>query len=311
MAFNISALTAYVDQQRLPLITKAVFQAKSASLFTKQVGIKSAADLNLFDTDAALQRANTCGWNVADAASGNTAFTTRRLTVLPIKVQEELCPRTLEQYWMQTQLTQGSNYQGIPFEQQYAEQKALRIAEAIETAIWQGNATTLVTGMNTLMQDASATTVNGNPGAITTAVGITSANVSGIMMNQYRLIPASLIHRDDLICYMGWDSFRTLVNALVANNWFHYKIEQGNNGEIYYPGTNLRVVAVNGLNGTNRIYTTYQGNFFFGTDLLSDEEQFNLWYSKDNDQVRFMAAWKMGVQMAYPDQVVQFRLSTT
>ncbi len=309
MSFNIAGLTTYVDQQRLPLITKAVFQAKSASLFTKQVGIKSAAELNLFDTDAALQRANTCGWNVAGAASGNTAFTQRRLTVLPIKVQEALCPRTLEQYWMQNQLTQGANYTGIPFEQQYAEQKALRISEAIETAIWQGNATTLVTGMNTFLQGVSADTVNGNPGAITTGTGITSANVSGIMMNQYRLIPAALIHRDDLICYMGWDTFRTLVNALVANNWFHWKIEQGNNGEIYYPGTNLRVVAVNGLNGTNRIFTTYQGNFFFGTDLLNDEEQFNMWYSVDNDEVRFSAFFKMGVNLAYPDLVVQFRLS--
>lgn len=311
MAFSIGTLTSYIDQQRLPLISKAVFQAKSASLFTKQVGIKSSAELNLFDTDAALQAASSCGWNVAGAASGTTAFTTRRLTVLPIKIQEALCPRTLEQYWMQTQLTQGSNYQGIPFEQQYAEQKALRIAEAIETAIWQGNANVFVTGMNTLMQDASSVTVNGNSTSITTAVGITSANVSGIMANQYRLIPAALIHRDDLICYMGWDTFRTLVNALVANNWFHYKIEQGQNGEIYYPGTNMRCVAVNGLNGTNRIFTTYQGNFFYGTDLLSDEDQFNMWYSQDNDEVRFMAAFKMGVQMAYPDLVVQFRLLTS
>lgn len=309
MAFSVGSLTSYIEQNRLPLITKAVFQAKSASLFTKQVGIKSTANLNLFDTDAALQTASSCGWNVAGAASGTTAFTTRPLTVLPIKIQEALCPRTLEQYWLQTQLTQGSNYTGIPFEQQYAEQKALRIAEAIETAIWQGNATVNVTGMNTLMQNASADTVNGNPGAISGSVGITSANVSGIMANQYRLIPAALIHRDDLICYMGWDTFRTLVNALVANNWFHYKIEQGNNGEIYYPGTNMRVVAVNGLNTTNRIYTTWQGNFFYGTDLLSDEEQFNLWYSQDNDEVRFQAAFKMGVQMAYPDQVVQFRLT--
>ena len=311
MAFNITSLTAYIDQQRLPLITKAVFQAKSASLFTKQVGIKSSAELNLFDTDAALQRANNCGWNVADAASGNTAFTTRRLNVLPIKVQEALCPRTLEQYWMQTQLTQGASYSGIPFEQQYAEQKALRIAEAIETAIWQGNATTLVTGMNTLMQDASGTTVDGNPTNITTAVGITSANVSGIMGTIYTKIPAALIHRDDLICYMGWDTFRLLVNALTANNWFHYKIEQGPNGELIYPATNMRVVAVNGLNGTNRIYATYQGNFFYGTDLVSDEDQFNMWYSQDNDEVRFMAAFKMGVQMAYPDLAVQFRLRTS
>jgi hypothetical protein len=43
--------------------------------------------------------------------------------------------------------------------------------------------------------------------------------------------------------------------------------------------------------------------------LLSDEENFSLWYSKDNDEVRFQAAFKVGVQVAYPDLVVDFRLA--
>ena len=50
MAYSfVAPLTTYTEQQRLPLITKAVFSARSASLFTKQVGIKSAAALNLMD----------------------------------------------------------------------------------------------------------------------------------------------------------------------------------------------------------------------------------------------------------------------
>jgi hypothetical protein len=48
---------------------------------------------------------------------------------------------------------------------------------------------------------------------------------------------------------------------------------------------------------------------FYGTDLLSDEEQFSIWFSKDNDEVRFQAAFKAGVQIAYPDLVVDFRLT--
>ena len=52
MAYTFSGLSSYTDQQRLPLITKAVFSARSAALFTKQVGIKFAAALNLMDTDA-------------------------------------------------------------------------------------------------------------------------------------------------------------------------------------------------------------------------------------------------------------------
>ena len=56
----VAPLTTYTEQQRLPLITKAVFSARSASLFTKQVGIKSAAALNLMDTDAAIASGDSC-----------------------------------------------------------------------------------------------------------------------------------------------------------------------------------------------------------------------------------------------------------
>ena len=65
----VAPLTTYTEQQRLPLITKAVFSARPAALFTKQVGIKSAAALNLMDTDAAIAGGGTCGWTSSGTAS--------------------------------------------------------------------------------------------------------------------------------------------------------------------------------------------------------------------------------------------------
>ena len=307
MAFSLASLTAYTDQERLPLITKAVFSARTASLFTKQVGIKSAATLNLMDTDAAFQSGTACGWNVAGAASGTTTFSQRTITVAPLKIQEALCPRSLEQYWMQTQLTQGSTYDGVPFEQAYAEQKALRIAEALENAIWSGS--TLVTGLLTILNAASGSTVSGNTGAVSS---ITTTNVISVFDNIYNQIPQAILTRNDLVMFCGWNNFRTLIGAFKANTGVMYNqvdLQGLADGDIIYPATNVRVVAVPGLTGTNRIVCSYLGNFFYGTDLLSDEENFSLWYSKDNDEVRFQAAFKVGVQVAYPDLVVDFRLA--
>ena len=303
MSFSLGTLTAYTEQQRLPLITKAVFAARTASLFTKQVGIKSAAALNLMDTDAALAAGTSCGWT----ASGTTTFTQRNITVAPMKIQEALCPRSLEQYWMQSQLTQGSTYDGVPFEQAFAEQKALRIAEALENAIWSGS--TLVTGMLTILNAASGSTVSGNTGAVSS---ITTSNVISVFDNIYNQIPQAILTRNDLIIFCGWNNFRTLIGAFKANTGVMYNqvdLQGLADGDIIYPGTNVRVVAVPGLTGTNRIVCSYLGNFFYGTDLLSDEENFSLWCSKDNDEVRFQAAFKVGVQVAYPDLVVDFRLA--
>ena len=208
---------------------------------------------------------------------------------------------------MQSQLTQGSTYDGVPFEQAFAEQKALRIAEALENAIWSGS--TLVTGLLTILNAASGSTVSGNTGAVSS---ITTSNVISVFDNIYNQIPQAILTRNDLIIFCGWNNFRTLIGAFKANTGVMYNqvdLQGLADGDIIYPGTNVRVVAVPGLTGTNRIVCSYLGNFFYGTDLLSDEENFSLWYSKDNDEVRFQAAFKVGVQVAYPDLVVDFRLA--
>jgi hypothetical protein len=306
MAFTFAGLTSYTDQERLPLITKAVFSARSASLFTKQVGIKFAAALNLMDTDALIQSGDTCGYET----SGTTAFTQRNITVGRMKVQETLCPRSLEQYWMQTQLTAGSTYDGVPFEQAFSEQKALRIAEALENAIWKGNA--YFSGVNQLLNAASGSTISGNTGAVSASVGITTGNAIAIFDGIYNQIPQAILTRNDLVIFCGWDNFRTLLGAFKSTaNVMYNQVDLAGlaDGDIMYPGTNVRVIAVPGLTGTNRIVSSYLGNFFYGTDLLSDEEQFSIWFSKDNDQVRFQASFKCGVQLAWPDLVVDFRLT--
>jgi len=306
MAFTFAGLLSYTDQERLPLITKAVFSARSASLFTKQVGIKFAAALNLMDTDALIQGGDACGF----ASSGTTAFTQRNITVGRMKVQETLCPRSLEQYWMQTQLTAGSTYDGVPFEQAFSEQKALRIAEALENAIWKGN--TYFSGVNQLLNAASGSTISGNTGAVSASVGITTGNAIAIFDGIYNQIPQAILTKTDLVIFCGWDNFRTLLGAFKASTAVMYnQVDLAGlaDGDIMYPGTNVRVIAVPGLTGTNRIVSSYLGNFFYGTDLLSDEEQFSIWFSKDNDEVRFQAAFKAGVQIAYPDLVVDFRLT--
>ena len=308
MSFSLGTLTAYTEQQRLPLITKAVFSARTAALFTKQVGVKSAAALNLMDTDAAFAAGTGCGWTPA----GTTTFTQRTITVAPLKIQEALCPRSLEQYWMQTQLTAGSTYDSVPFEQAFAEQKALRIAEALENAIWSGS--TLVTGLLTILNAASGSTVSGNTAAVSASVGITTSNVISIFDNIYTRIPQAILTRNDLVIFCGWDTFRTLIGAFKSTTNASVMYNQVDlqglaDGDIIYPGTNVRVVAVPGLLGYNRLVCSYLGNFVYATDLLSDEEQFSIWHSIDNDEVRFQCALKIGVNTAYPDLVVDWKLA--
>jgi len=321
MSFSISGLENYVEQNKLPLLTTAVFDAKTQSLMQKRVGIKREESLNLMDTDAVFQSATACSF----AASGTTTFSQRNISVARVKVQEELCPRELETKWLATQLSQGSNYESVPFEQAFATQKAKKIAANIETAIWQstsatgasgwtGGATSLsgdatlnkTVGLLHLMEKttASASIVSSLAGA-----AFSDATVVSAFEKVYQTIPVAIVSRPDLVAFCGWDVYRLLVNKLAATNLFQGDLGQLAGGEMFFPATNMKVVAVNGMNNTKRIVASSLENLFYGTDLLSDEDTFRIWASYDNDSVRFQAAFKYGVQFAFAEQMVLYKAS--
>lgn len=65
MAINTTALQAYVDEQRLPLIKNAVLGSRTAYHFNLMTGVKGATALNLLETNVEFGDGTTCGWNEA------------------------------------------------------------------------------------------------------------------------------------------------------------------------------------------------------------------------------------------------------
>jgi len=311
MAFNVSALANYTNEQSTELVLKSLFGSKTAAILQAagqvQVGVKSAEALNILTSDVFFQT-DGCGYT----SSGNTTFTQRVITVGKIKVEEDLCPKTLEAKWMQTQIAAGSPT-SIPFEEQIGQDKANNISKLLEIAMWQGDTATTNTNPNTnkfdgftkLIDAASASTITGNTSS---ATAITVANVEGLVDDIYNVIPADIADASDLVLWVGIDTFKKYTTALRESNLFHYAADT-EGMEIIVPATNLRMIATGGLNGTNRMFAGRLSNFFVGTDLVNELEEYKFWYSQDNDIVRFRATMKYGVQFAFPDQIVRFRLS--
>ncbi len=114
---------------------------------------------------------------------------------------------------------------------------------------------------------------------------------------------------DDMTIFCGQDLFRTYTIALKNSGSFNYQIDVKADSEFVLPGTTIKVVAVAGLNGTNKVYAMRLSNLFLGTDLLNEEERFEIFYAKEADEVRFVSEFKMGVNIAFPDEVVKFILA--
>jgi len=253
-------------------------------------------------------------------ASGTTTFTQRSVTVGKIKVQEALCPKGLESKYLQKALSAGSMYDSIAFAADYTSKKASRISSQLETAIWTGDTASANGNLNKfdgfakLVAAASASVIHANTTtyygtALAASAGITSGVVVAVLDAVYKAIPASIVDKDDVVIFVGNDVFRTYTIALKNSNLFNYTFDGQATGELTLPGTTIKVIAVQGLNGTSKIYAGRISNLFIGTDLLNEEEQFELLHDPYAMNIKFMAAFKFGVQFAFPDEMVDFILA--
>lgn len=292
----MTSLAAYVEQRRLPLIAEAVLKARSASLFNLQTDIKTSAALNLLETTVAFGDGLTCGWNEA----GSQTLSQRILETGNIKINMAYCDKEMLKYWTQYQVRVAAGQKDLPFEEDFVNAVIANVKAAIETAIWQGDKSSLNVNLNKF--DGLIKIIEAAAGVnnVTYAPG---ATVKSIVANVLTAIPTAVYQKNDVVIMMGTDMYRKYVNELVAENLFHY-----NPGtpidEVVIPGTNVKVIGLAGLDNTGKVVAGSLSNFFYGTDMVNDEEKFELWYSQDFREFRLAIEFNAGVQIAYPSEIV-------
>jgi len=310
MSLNVASLSTYIDQERLPIIRKFLLEGRSKQFLTIIPDVKSSASINLMNTTLLLQPASNCGWT----NSGSTILSQVNANVCPIAYRESICLETLEQYFTQVQMNPGSYNTEIPFEEVFVNDKVANISAAIDDLLWQGNTATGV-GNNALcdgfilLADVtySCSVVDGN---VSNATAITSANIVQLVDDAVSVIPSGILDREDLICYVGYDFFRTYNTAIRNANLYHFPSNSDGqlNYELTIPSSPVKMVAVRGLNGTNKFFISSKANMYMFTDLTGDFEQMELWYSKDFNEVRTNCRFKIGVNAPFWDLVVYFKL---
>jgi hypothetical protein len=316
MALSFSGISAYTKQDIAPLLTEAVFSAKTQTLL-KQGGIllpktKSSVAVPKLATNANFQ-VDSCGWN----ASGTTTLSQATVTVGKIKIEEAICPKDFEAYFTQEALRAGSTYEDFgwaEFQTKFAEQKNKMIAKQLEIGLWQGDTDSSSENLkrfNGLIKLIDAgSPVDANVSGYVSGAPIstlTQNNIVSALQGVYKAIPVEIVDADDLHIFVGHDAYRLAVLAYQALNLYNYQIDADANGMFVIPGTNAKLVAVNGLNGTGDIYATTLSNIAMAFDLEAEEDNYTIWYSKDNNEVRYRVAFKLGVNVAYTQFCVKFK----
>ena len=292
MGFIVSSLPDFVNQNSKELLSKTVFGAPSVKHINLMTGVKYKDAINLVNTEAGLQE-RTCGWN----ASGDVTFSQAIMEVGAYKVNMSLCEEDLRKKWMNSEVMTAAGAEVLPFEEKISGEIVDSIKNKVEKLIWQADKkkSDLFNGLLTqIVADNKAIKVQS-----------TSNTTYGKVKDVYMAIPATIL--DKAAIFVGVDTFRAFCQDLVTQNLYHYSTDlDQENMEVMLPGTNTRVIAVSGLNGTNAIVATDPANLFYGVDMVDDLEQFKLWYSDDNQEFRLAVKFNAGSAIAFGDLVAYY-----
>lgn len=301
--YDVTGLGTYVDEQSEELIVKQVTSAQTLQYITIQQGIKSSEELKLMD-DTITYQAGDCSMT----PSGDTVFTDRAISVETLGFMKGFCNKDLDGFWTQLQLRAGAMDEDkeLIFEEEIIDYLLKRHDRELDKMIWQGNKAT-GTGNLAFMNGFAQFLTVGN-GCVdlnaSATAAITNANAYDTFYEMFTESPVAVAESEDFICFTGRGNFNKLMKNLVDLNFFHYSPNEiATMNEVMLPGTDMRVVKVNGLNGKDDAYTGKASAFTFGTDLESDLDNLELWYSQDDDKIYIRNKFRAGTQVPYLDEI--------
>lgn len=287
MAINFSNLEKYVEEHNLPLIKKSVLGGRTISLINLQTGVKKASALNLINVNPTIQAGN-CGFSDA----GSATLSQRVLNAELLKVNMEYCDKDFLQYWSGYEVKVGAGKETMPFEEYFTTSVIEGINEKMERLVWNGDKD------NAGEFDGILTILAGED----EVVSASGTGVYNAVKNAYKACPIEVLPK--AVIFLGADSFRELMMEMVEKNYYHYPANGADVQEFVLPGTNTKVVAINGLNGTKKIVVANPENLFFGCDMLDDMESFDFFYDRSSRTYKLIVSFNGGAQIAYPNEVV-------
>ena len=296
--------TNYLNEHKDELLGKIVLEGDTINFAHIIPGVKNRMSLNNLDEVGNVNDAS-CGWA---ANAGDITLSQKELVVYPKQIKDSICPKNLEKTYLGEYMRTNKE---LPFVGVIADKYAAKGNKFVEDFIWKGDYdfANHISGsqdglLYQLFRSGAKIDASTAVDTATTWIGKVNAMVSAC--------PAEILDRKDLVLCMSYANFVAYQQELIAANLFHYDANIASKMELYVPGTSILVKAVAGLNGATiatggkgeMIVLTFAENICVGTDMMEDDEKFDMWYSKDNDEYRVNVQFKVGATTRWDDFVV-------
>lgn len=307
MATTTSITTTYAGEFSKKYISAALLSASTIENGGIEVmpNVKYKSVIQRLATDAIVKNA-TCAFD----ATSTVTLTERVITPEEFQVNLELCKKDFASTWQSIEMGMSS-FETLPksFADYLIAHVASKVAESMEVSIWRGaNATAGQFDGFVPLATADA--------AVIDVVGttVTAANVIAEMGKVIDAIPATLYGKEDLYIYVSQNVARAYVRALGgfaasglgANGTNSQGTQWFNNGSLSFDG--VKVFVANGL-AANYMMAAQKSNLYFGTGLLSDQNEVRLIDMADNDgsqNVRVIMRFTAAVQYGVGSEIVLY-----
>ena len=313
MATTTSITTTYAGEFAGKYVSAALLSGSTIANGGIEVkpNVKFKEVLKKVATDAIVKDA-TCDFD----ATSTVTLTEKILQPEEFQVNLQLCKKDFKSDWEAVQMGYSA-FDNLPpaFADFLLAHVSAKVAEKTEQNIWRGvtaNAGEFNGFTRLLTLDAALPTANEVAGTT-----VTAANVITELGKIVDAIPASLYGKEDLYIYVSQNIARAYVRALggfgasglgangsnaMGTQWF-------NNGSLSFDG--VKIFVANGL-ASNVAIATQKSNLFFGTGLLSDQNEVKVLDMADIDgseNVRVVMRFTAGVQYATVEDIVTYGIT--
>lgn len=294
MAFDVSALEAYVKLNGKDFAKKAVASAKTADLLISNrsviLGAKGDNQIPTFDVNSDLQDGSVVGRN----ASGNTTFEDKVLKISRFKSQHNYRADDLYNTYLIEYVAKGQNPETETLDTDIInaiiERRAAKIAAKVEELIWKGDKAGVSAPLN-LMDGILKQCASG-----TIAVTVSGTDIVAKLQSVFMQIPVEISSAEDFRMFIGEDTYNEYKQALWAANIFHQTPE----GTLAGFGAKFEVVS--GLNGTDQVFASRISNLKLGMDKEGDMTEASLKWSIETEQWYMDFNLAVGIKVIFVDE---------
>ena len=322
MALDLAGLTAYIEENRENLMTKAILGSTFLNHVTVIDNVKSSVKVADLESTVPFQAGAGCN---TVTTSGTTSMTQVSLATSPIEFTEKICLQTFEDYFTQKYLPSGAKPESVSIFSDIVNRKMARIALQVEQMAFQGRTTT---GNSTILKqidgyirrvDVASDEVITSGGGAGTA--LTTSTIKGVIHQMIYQDMPNAVYGKNPVLLMGMENYRIYLQKLAEDNAFNYFPSAGDlqANRVLIPGTNIYAYGIAGLNndtpvdtGTlpaiykNRMILTYKENLLWGIDSASDFTSLDTWYEKKDRAIYIYGRFRAGTAVRYTDHVVTY-----